>query len=267
MLLNGKNAVVYGAGGAVGSAVARAFAREGARVFLTGRTLKPLEALATELRDSGAQAEAARVDALDEDAVDAHAEQVVSSAGSLDVSFNGVGIDNGDQGVPLVEISADVFGTPIRDYTRTHFITARAAALRMMKQKSGVILPLSGPMARSAAAFSGSFGLAHAAIESLSRQLAAELGPHGIRVVCIRPTGMRETAEQLGSHVGQVWQRAAERLGLPFEELLTMVSSGSPLERALAVNEVAEVAAFMASDRASAMTATTANVTLGSVID
>lgn len=80
MPLNDKNAIVYGAAGAVGSAVTRAFAREGARVHLTGRRLGALEALATDINASGGEAEAAEVDALDEAAVAEHLDAVAGGA-------------------------------------------------------------------------------------------------------------------------------------------------------------------------------------------
>jgi 3-oxoacyl-[acyl-carrier protein] reductase len=267
MLLEGKRAVIYGGGGAVGGETARVFAREGARVFLAGRTQAKLDAVAAEIAAAGGAAETEVVDALDERAVDQHADAVAERAGGIDVSVNAVGLDNGDQGIPLVQLSAEAFGAPIATSTRTHFLTARAAARHMTAQGSGVILPISPPMARMPAALTGSFGIAFGAVENLARQLAAELGPRGVRVVGLRATGMPETATRLGSHTAQVWGRAAEHLGMPFEQLLEMISAGNLLGRPLTVREVAEVAAFVASDRASGMTATFANVTCGSVVD
>lgn len=88
MLLEDKNAVIYGGGGAIGGAVARAFAREGARVFLAGRTRTSLEEVAAEIRSAGGVADTAEVDALDEKAVDEHADAVAAEAGGIDVSFN-----------------------------------------------------------------------------------------------------------------------------------------------------------------------------------
>jgi NADP-dependent 3-hydroxy acid dehydrogenase YdfG len=81
-------AVIYGAGGPIGGSVARAFAREGARLFLTGRTRAKLDAVAGEIRSSGGVAEAAIIDALDERAVDAYIDEVAARAGSIDISFN-----------------------------------------------------------------------------------------------------------------------------------------------------------------------------------
>jgi 3-oxoacyl-[acyl-carrier protein] reductase len=170
--------------------VARAFAREGAKVFLAGRTLAKLDKVAEEIRAAGGVAETAQVDALDEQAVDRHADAVATQAGSIDVSFNAVGIDNGEQGIPLVELSADDFAVPVTTYTRTHFVTAKAAR-HMMKQGSGVILPLSQPMARMPAATTGSFGIAFAAVECLARQLAAELGRTASASSVCGPMGSR----------------------------------------------------------------------------
>ena len=88
VLLENKNAVIYGGGGSIGGAVARAFAREGARVFLAGRTPATLEGVAEDIRSAGGAAETAEVDALDENAVDEHADAVAAEAGGIDISFN-----------------------------------------------------------------------------------------------------------------------------------------------------------------------------------
>ena len=135
MLLDGKNAVIYGGGGSIGGAVARAFAREGSRVHLAGRTLEPLEAVAGQIRAAGGTAQTAQVDALDEQAVNQHADAVAEGAGSLDISFNLV--SHGDvQGIPLVELSLDDFVRPVVTAVRTQFLTARAAARHMTRRNS-----------------------------------------------------------------------------------------------------------------------------------
>jgi 3-oxoacyl-[acyl-carrier protein] reductase len=139
VLLENKSAVIYGAGGSIGSAVARAFAREGAKVFLAGRTEAKLKAVADEVRAAGRQAETAVVDALDEEAVDRHADAVVAEAGSLDISFNLISHPY-THGVPLAEMTVDDFIAPVETAARTTFITARAAARHMIPRHSGVIL-------------------------------------------------------------------------------------------------------------------------------
>ena len=148
MLLENRNALVYGAGGKIGAAVARAFAWEGANVFLAGRTLAPLEAVAAEITASGGAVETAEVDALVEEAVEGHASNVAGEAGSIDVSFNAISL--GDvQGTPLLEMPLADFSRPIRVGTTTHLLTARAAARHMLEQGSGVILTLSASWSAS----------------------------------------------------------------------------------------------------------------------
>lgn len=143
MLLEGKQAVIYGGGGGIGSAVARAFAREGATVHLVGRTLAKLDAVADDIRGAGGNAETTVVDALDEAAVDAHADSVVSQYGSLDISINL--ISTGDvQGTPMSDMTVADFEQPIHNAVRSTFITWRAAARHMIKQRSGVILAFGG---------------------------------------------------------------------------------------------------------------------------
>ncbi len=265
MLLDNKNAVVYGAAGAIGRTVARAFAREGARVFLAGRTRATLDALADEIVAAGGAADAAVVDALDERAVRRHADTVAETAGSLDVSLNAIGVDH-VQGTPLTELSPQDFSLPIATYTTTQFLTATAAARHMVRQRGGVILTMSTTAARVTMPTDG-FGPACAAVEALSLQLAGEVGPHGVRVVCLRPDGIAESAA-LGSHTRAVWTRAAARAGITLDQALEAPGApGAMLPRPLALADVAETAAFLASDRAAALTATVANISRGSIVD
>jgi NAD(P)-dependent dehydrogenase (short-subunit alcohol dehydrogenase family) len=220
MVLQDKVAVIYGGGGAIGGEIARTYAREGARVFLAGPTEGKLAKIAGEI---GAAAAVDVVDARDESAVEAHADVVVARAGRIDVCVNAIGLQNGVQGKPLIEMSPDEFGRPIQDYTRVNFITARAAARHMTGAGGGVLIGLSSPMARTATALTGSFTMASAAVELLLRQLAAELGPAGVRAVCLRLTGIPETARSLGSSTEVTWRDAADRLGVSFSDLLDQV--------------------------------------------
>src|SRR5262245_15145039 len=133
MMLKDKTAVVYGAAGAVGSAIAKAFAREGATVFVTGRRREAVETLAQEIRLAGGQAHPAVVDALNEAAVKSHLASTVAMTGRVDISFNAIGLapQRGIQGLPLTELDIDKFLQPLIFYPRSHFITARAAARTM----------------------------------------------------------------------------------------------------------------------------------------
>src|SRR5215210_4649359 len=191
MLLDNKNAVIYGAGGSIGGAVAKEFAREGARVFLAGRTRDPLEAVAADISSSGGSAEVAVLDALDEEAVDEHARAMVSEAGSIDVSCNL--ITRGDvQGIPLIEMTTDDLLHAVVNGLRSNFITARTAARHMVEQGSGVILVLDSGSANGSPMM-GSTGPADAATDILVRNLAAEVGPHGVRVLGLWTAGLPET--------------------------------------------------------------------------
>ena len=194
MVLKDKVAVIYGAGGAVGGAVARAFALEGADLFLTGHRLAPVEVVAEEIASAGGSAEAAAVDALDEQAVDKHLRSVIDRAGRVDISFNAVGIpDTKLVGVPLVELDVEQFSLPITAYATSYFLTARLAARRMVANRSGVIMTVTALPSRKGTPLNGGYGAAMAAKEALTRDLSAELAPQGIRVVGLRPHGMPET--------------------------------------------------------------------------
>jgi 3-oxoacyl-[acyl-carrier protein] reductase len=261
MLLENKNAVVYGAGGAVGSAVARAFADEGAKVFLAGRTLGRVEAIAKEISASGRVAELAQVDALDEQAVEEHIGKVAERAGSIDILFNAIGMQD-VQGKPLTEMSLEDFVRPITIATRTQFLTARAVARRMVSQGSGVIMTITAGPARRAISNVGGFDVACAAIEGLWRSFAAELGPYGVRLVVVGSAGSPDTPD-----VQEVIKLHAKAAGKSLEEVQADLGSSTLLKRLPRVAEVASAATIMASDYASAMTGVIANVTCGYVVD
>ncbi len=255
MLLTNKNAVIYGAGGAIGGAIARAFAREGAKVFLTGRRLASVDAVASDIFAAGGVAETAQVDALDELAVE--------KAGGIDISVNAISIpQRGVQGIPLVELSPESFALPIMTYMKTHFLTTRTAARHMVEKKSGVILTLTATPARIAAPLVGGMAPAWAAIEALTRSLAAEYGRQGIRAICLRSDAIPETAT-----IAEVYRLHADALGMTREQFQALSSDRNPLKRLPTLAEVANVAAFMASDQASAMTATVANLSCGLIAD
>ncbi|MGY4828267.1 SDR family NAD(P)-dependent oxidoreductase [Sphaerotilaceae bacterium SBD11-9] len=266
MMLKDKVAIVYGGGGAIGGSTAQAFAREGARVFLAGRSPARLQAVAQAIQAAGGHAELAQVDALDEDAVEAHAEQVARRAGRIDIALNAVGIVH-VQGTPLSELSFAEYAQPLHGYTRTNFLTARAVARRMVRQRAGVILTVSTPGSRMAGAGFLGYGGACAAVESLTRCLAGELGEHGVRAVCLRSDALTDAAEH-GSHSVQIFEPMARAAGVSVAEMLAEAGRmRTLLKRMPRLAEVAEAAAFMASDRAGAITAAIVNLSCGSVID
>jgi NAD(P)-dependent dehydrogenase (short-subunit alcohol dehydrogenase family) len=263
MLLQDKVAVIYGAGGAIGGAVARAFADEGARVFLTGRVQAPVEVAAKDIVSSGGAAEAAEVDALDEPAVDRHLLEVLDKTGRVDISFNAIGIpDARILGTPLAELDTETFSLPITAYTRSYFLTAHLAAAHMIPKKSGVIMTVTALPARMGTRNNGGYGPAMAAKEALTRDLSAELAPHGIRVVGLRPHGIPETGT-----MAELAEIRAKSSGLTLAQLTEYFASTTHSRRVMALGEVANMAVFMASDKASGMTGTTVNLSMGALAD
>jgi NAD(P)-dependent dehydrogenase (short-subunit alcohol dehydrogenase family) len=259
-MLEGKAAVIYGAGG-VGSVVARAFAQHGARVFLAGRTLEKVESLAQEISKAGGKAEIAKVDALDEKAVEAHLKEVVGRAGHLDVSFNltsaGVGI-----GRTLVSLTEEQFARASSTVLRANFVTATAAARIMQAQGRGVILGLTASNARIPLPNQGGFSVMGAAMEALFRQLALEAGPQGVRVVCLRTGGTPDNP-----NVGEAYAEIARVQGTTTEQVQKEFAQKIALKRLPLLSEVANAAVIMASDYASAITATSVDVSAGDIVD
>jgi NAD(P)-dependent dehydrogenase (short-subunit alcohol dehydrogenase family) len=249
MLLENKVAVIYGAGGAIGGAVARTFADEGATVFLAGRTQSKLDTVADEIRSKGGTGHSAVVDALDERMVDEFVDAVVEHAGHIDVSFNL--ISYGDVQVPLTEISVEDFLQPITTAMRTQFLTTRAAARHMIKQGSGVILAFGGSGPQTVPGMGG-FKIALDALEGLRRQWASELGRHGIRVVTLKTGGIPETLPQ--DFPGR-------------DEMLAGFQQAALLNWTATLADVGAVAAFVASDMARTMTAADVNISCGAIID
>lgn len=253
MLLKGRNAIIYGGGGSVGGAVARAFGREGARVFLAGRTTATLERVAGQIRTAGGAAETAEVDALDERSVDEHAAAVVAEAGGIDVSLNVIA-DRDVQGTPLIDMSPEDYLSPVVTAVRSKFLTSRAAARHMVRRRSGVIMAFGGTGDPSAARrYSlGGLQVAFDAVEAVRRQLAAELGPYGIRVVTLRTGGLPETIP------ADLDQREAIERDIVGQTLIG---------RAASLEDVGNVAVFAASDWGRTMTGAAINITCGAVMD
>jgi NAD(P)-dependent dehydrogenase (short-subunit alcohol dehydrogenase family) len=262
MMLKDKVAVIYGAAGAIGSTVARASASEGAKLFLTGRHLAPLEAVAKDVVAAGGSAEAAEVDALDEQAVDKHLRSVTDKAGRVDISFNAIGLPNPRTRVPWsswMSSSSPCRSRPTRGHT---FLIARLAARRMVANRSGVIMTVTSIPSRTGIPLVGGGGPAMAAVEALTRELSAELAPQGVRVVGLRPQGMPETGR-----IKESFELYARASGMTWEQFHGASAGRTHTRRLSTLAEMANVAVFMASDRASGMTGTVVNLSMGSLDD
>lgn len=250
MLLDGKVAVIYG-GGAISGAVASAFAREGARIFLAGRNPGRLAHVARKVRASGGAIETAQLDALDRQAVEAHAATVAAQAGSVDVCFNLISIDD-VQGTPLAEMSLADFESPVLTALRSTFVTATAAARHMKQQGSGVVLMFGGYGDPPRGHHLGGLQVAFQALEAFRRNLAAELGPDGIRVVTLQTSGIIDTLPE--DFEGR-------------DALAAEFANRGLLGRSATLADVGNVACFAASDWARTLTATAINMTCGAQVD
>jgi NAD(P)-dependent dehydrogenase (short-subunit alcohol dehydrogenase family) len=263
MMLKDKVAVIYGAGGDVGGAVARAFAREGAKLFLSGRNLRKVEAVAADVMGRGGVAEAAQVDALDEQAVEKYVGAVAAKAGVIDISFSAISIANAlPNRAPLLELSAERFALPITTYTQANFLTARIAARRMVARRSGVILTITATPSRMALPNLGGNAPAFAAVVALTRTLSAELAPQGVRVVCLMPNAMPETGT-----IRENFERYAKAAGQTAAEYQARIESMTHLRRLTTLAELANVAVFIASDQASTITGTVVNLSGGAIVE
>jgi NAD(P)-dependent dehydrogenase (short-subunit alcohol dehydrogenase family) len=260
--LANKIAVVYG-NGTVGNAIAKAFAYEGAKVFLTGRTAAKLSAVAEEVSTCGGVIEIAQLDALDEHAVEDHMRRIIEKEGKIDISFNAIGVpQKGIQGIPLTELSLDSFSLPVATYTRSHFVTARAAARQMVRQESGVILMHTPNASRISVPYVGGMIPAWAAIEALCRSLSVECAPFGVRAVCLLTTGIPET-----SLIDEVWDIHGKAHGISFEQFNERMEGLTHRRQLTTLKELTGGALFVSSDEGSAITGTILNLTAGMVVE
>ena len=261
MLLENKNAIIYGGGGAIGGVVAKAFAREGTRVFLAGRTIEKLNVVARQISEAGGFAETAIVDALNKEAVEDYVGEVVEKAGSVNISFNAISFDD-VQGSPLIKMRCNEFTMPAINALRSYFITTTAASRYMMRNGSGVILAITANAGRIPFENVGGFGVTCAAIEAFCRQLVVEVGHYGIRVVCLRSAGSPDAPG-----VDKVFNQHAQNAGISRREFEDRFAERTMLKLLPKLNEVAVAAVLMVSDKASAITAAVTNVTCGEIVD
>jgi 3-oxoacyl-[acyl-carrier protein] reductase len=253
MILHNKNAIIYGAGGSLGSAVAKALAGAGANVFLTGRNIDSVRKIANEIVASGGKAEADKVDAMNEKEINDHIKSIKQKAGSIDISFNAIGT-NVVMNIPLADMSAADYVSPITETMHTRFVTAKAAAKIMIEQKSGVILTLTATPGGIGYPYTGGFAAACCGVENLSRNLALELGIYGIRVVNIRSGGSPDSS---------VFRNAIEADPENMKQVIKGMEADTMLKKLPLMNDIANVAVFLASDMAAKITGVTIDVSSG----
>jgi len=211
----------------------------------------------------GGAIETAKLDALDEQAVEKHMSETVRKAGKIDISFNAIGIpQKGIQGIPLTELPVESFSLPITTYTQSHFITAKAASRRMVKQGYGVIVMHTPNASRTSNPFVGGMVPAWAAMEALCRSLSVECGQFGVRAVCLLTTGIPGTPL-----IDEVWDIHGKSHGITFEQFHSVMEGMTHRRRLTTLEELTNAAVFVASGEGSAITGTVLNLTAGMVVN
>jgi 3-oxoacyl-[acyl-carrier protein] reductase len=263
-ILQDMNVVVFGAGGSIGTAVAKEFAAEGAHVFAAGRTQSKVDDVARQIVAAGGVAQAAVINAIDDAAVDEYFDGIIKQVGRIDAVFNATGplAREYGNGKHAVDLPIEEFMVPLTTVVRSQFITARAAARRMVKQHSGVIIFLTGSPARGHVEGATAIGAAFGAVESLMENLAVEVGPAGVRVVCLRTTAnvdsrtMQDTMDILSGATN-----------IPKDQLIAGMAGMNFLKVPASVSDTAKVAVLLASDRGRLITGTVVNSTAGAALD
>ena len=252
-MLQNKNAVIYGAGGSLGGAVAKALAAAGARVFLTGRTISSVQKVENDIIASGGSAEADEVDALNEKEINRHLKKIIQQAGTIDISFNATATKV-VQNIPLTNMTVDDFINPLTLMMQTRFLTAIAAGKIMMKQGSGVILSLTATPAGIGYPYTGGFAPACTAIETFSQNLASELGVYGVRVVNMRSGGSPDS---------RVFKEAIDHDPGAMKLVLQKMEADTMLKKLPLISDIADLAVFLCSDMAGKITGVTVDITCG----
>ena len=240
MLLKDRTAIVYGASGAVGGAVARAFAREGAQVILAARRREPLDEVCQEITSQAGLAVVMPVDASDAPAIKGHLQAVTDRFGPVNLMFNAISWDD-IQGPMLSEMPFDQFFAPIQNGLTSWFHTGTALARHMAQHAGGTILGITANAGREPLAGVGGFGVACAAVEHYLRQLAVESGPYQVRVCWVRSPGSPDAPG-----VREAWQLYGERMGMSFEQVHREFAKDVPLRRITPLAQVANAAVLLA---------------------
>jgi len=244
--LKDKVAAVFAASGEIAGAVARAFAQHGAKVYVTARNLNAVKTLVREIEANGGQAEAGKVDALNETEIDSYLQKVVANHGKLDMVFNGIGsyYQDAGSGTPTTMATFEQFLNPLQRICGSQFLTSRVAARYMIQSGSeGTILLFNASMARTKTPNMAGFASACAAIEGLTRVMAAEFGKHGIKAICLCSGALLETSKIQG-----MIRDFAKLSGISQEEMALQYKRFDLLKSGPTLKQLGETAAFLVSE-------------------
>jgi len=244
--LLGKTALVFAATGEIATAVSHSLAEQGATVYLSARRLESVQQLANAIEAKGGKAFAHQLDATNEEAIEKYLTELSGEVSSIDITFNGIGLraEEAAYGRPITEISFKHFMMPLQVILGAQFLTTRAVAKRMIAYgQGGTILTLTASVSRIKMGNMAGLTSACAAIEGLTRSLAAELGPHGIRVICINPTAIKESRTIRETSAAQ-----AAQIGVEPEVILANMDQSQLLGYGPKLIDIGRLAAFLASN-------------------
>lgn len=261
MLVKGKVAVIFGGSGAIGSAVAQVMAREGAHLFLGARNQGKLDQVAGKIHATGGSVETFNIDVLDEESMMERTAQLAQQTGGFDVVINTTGFVH-DQGKRVTELTLAEFRQGFDPFLTAQFNISKAVAPHMGGERAGSILTVVAPAGVMVIPGHSGHIVGCAGIESFVKVLASELAPKNIRVICVRSHALIG-AVQAGSYTNQVFASKAQSMGLTVEQWVDGAAQSTMLKRLPTLSQVAELMTFLASNHASAMTATVVNMTAG----
>lgn len=265
MLLKGKVAVIFGGSGAIGTAIAKVFIREGAHVYLCARDLNKLQNIAAQLQKHEDVIHTVSVDVLDSQSINNTVAQITQDTGGLDLVINATSFIH-NQGKEILELNLDEFVGGINPFLTAQFNISKAVVPFMGGDRGGTMISIVAPSARMA--IPGHLGhiVGCAGIEAFIKALASELGPKNIRVLGVRSHAIVD-AVQAGSYTRELFESKAQAMGLSIGQWLEGAAQSTMLKRLPTLSQVAETVAFLASEHANSMTATVINMTAGAIVD
>jgi NAD(P)-dependent dehydrogenase (short-subunit alcohol dehydrogenase family) len=253
MLLKGEYAIVTGGGRGIGRAIALRFAEEGAAVLVAARTSAEVNAVAEEIRGQGGRAEAISADVSQPADCEGIYRTAIEEFGRVDILVNNAGMMGPVQ--PVHKITAEEWDAVLAANLRSAFLLSRLVVPGMLERGRGVILNISSVSAKMAFGLNSPYAASKAGVVALTRTLAAEVARHGVRVNAICPGPVPET--RMSQEIGEGLSRL---FGKDPSEILESALRGVLQGRGQTAGEIADAAAFLCSERASAITGQALNV-------
>ncbi|MBK8956804.1 MAG: SDR family oxidoreductase [Saprospiraceae bacterium] len=257
-LLQNKTALIFGAKGALGTAVAKAFKESGANIYLSDINVK------NEVEENSL-APIRKLDTLNEKSVQQYFDWFKGENISIDIVVNLSSSNPAEynHGKPASEVSLDQFLIPLKNNTASQFITAKVAQSVMSLQKNGVIIFVTSSLSKVGSPWSAALTSSHAATEGLLKSLASEWGPLGIRVLGVRSEAMPDSPA-----IDYTFKAMGSNIGLSGVEMQGFIEQQkTALKRLPTTHETANVIVLAASDMASYMTGTIINHSGGHILE